>query len=203
MTSIQDLPFSQACENNKTAILEVLEDYFSDKNASPGTSKTMIELGAGTGQHAVHFAKHLPLLNWQATDLEGPYLDACGLRIKAAELPNLPSPVALDVSQDLWPVENIEAAFTANSLHIMPWSSVERFFTNLSKRLIDGGIFFCYGPFNYQGQYTSQSNAEFDQWLKQRDKPVSYTHLRAHETVLDLVCRLLLEKKKTLKNIYH
>ena len=152
--------FSQACENNKGPILAHLRAYFA-------SSRSVLELGSGTGQHAVHFAEHLPHLCWQCSDL-APALPGLRDRIEAAGLSNLLAPIELDVlQQDAWPIAS-DAMFTANTLHIMPWPVAEHALWLAGTMLPAQGVLIIYGPFNYQGLYTSDSNAEFDQWLKQR-----------------------------------
>jgi len=153
-------PFSEACENNKGPILEVLREAFSDRSA-------VLEIGSGTGQHAVHFAAALPHLRWQTSDLAEHH---AGIRLwlQEAALPNLQPPLALDVTQPQWP-SGFDAVFTANTAHIMPWPAVVAMFDRLGTLLPPGGRLCQYGPFNYGGKYTSESNARFDLWLKQMD----------------------------------
>ncbi|AMO58665.1 methylase [Endozoicomonas montiporae] len=154
-------PFSQACENNKRPILKVLEHFFTE-------SGKVLEIGSGTGQHAVCFAQHLPHLVWQTSDLPDNHP---GIRqwISEAGLTNLKLPFELDVSSDTWPVDGIDYVFSANTSHIMPWESVVKMFEGVGKWLTEGGRFALYGPFNYQGQFTSDSNAAFDRHLKEME----------------------------------
>lgn len=154
-------PCSDACEQNKAPILAVLREIFT----APGL---ILEIGAGTGQHAVHFAQALPHLDWQASD-QAHYLPGIRLWIEEANLPNLPPPLALDVCHHPWPVTQATGIFSANTTHIMSWSMVESLFRGIAQVLQPGGAFCLYGPFNYNGHYTSASNAQFDLWLKQRD----------------------------------
>lgn len=154
-------PYSQACENNKAPILSVLKRVFDQPCE-------VIEVGSGTGQHAVYFAEKLPHLSWQPTD-QSIYLEGISLWVNEAALSNVKRPLLLDVCQTKWPVENIEALFSANTLHIMSWESVVQFYQQLGRNLLPGALFCSYGPFNIAGCYTSESNASFDQWLKQRD----------------------------------
>lgn len=157
MTSCK--PFAPACERNQGPILEVLREYFPDR-------RRVLEIGSGTGQHAVHFAPAFPDAVWQTSDVEE---NLPGIRrwLDEAALPNLTPPLALDVTGQ-WPEAHFDAVFSANSLHIMPWSAVEQFFAGVDRVLEPGGILAVYGPFNYHGAYTSDSNREFDGWLKQR-----------------------------------
>ncbi|MBE0470032.1 MAG: DUF938 domain-containing protein [Methyloprofundus sp.] len=151
-------PYSQACENNKEPILHKIKDIFLE-------STTVWEIGSGTGQHACYFAQQLPYLQWQATD-RAENLSAINSWIAAAELKNLPQSLALNVSDEPWPCQAIEALFSANTLHIMSWSEVECFFARMGQYLIQEAQVCLYGPFNYGGAYTSASNESFDQWLK-------------------------------------
>ena len=151
------LPFSQACENNKASILAVLREVFADR-------QHVLEIGSGTGQHACHFAAHLPWLQWQPTELQE-NLAYLLPRCKAHEGENLLPPRVLDVRQEPWPVAIPDAVFSANCLHIMAFPVVERLFAALGRHGSQGLVFANYGPFNYRGEYTSASNARFDQWL--------------------------------------
>lgn len=154
-------PFSQACENNKDPILGVIKDLFAD-------CKSVLEIGSGTGQHAVYFAEQLQHLTWFTSDrVEN--LAGIGMWLESAGLENLREPVALDVCQLVWPAIKVDAVYTANTVHIMHWHEVEALFEGVATLLPDGGVFVLYGPVNYQNQYTSDSNARFDVMLKTRD----------------------------------
>ena len=155
------LPFSQACENNKAPILDVLQRVFADRDH-------VLEIASGTAQHATFLAEHLPHLRWQPSELTES-LPVTLPRCEAYGGDNLAAPIALDVSQRPWQLEVIpRAIFSANSLHIMPWKSVVDLFAELGDRAAAGTVVALYGPFNYGGRYTSASNAQFDQWLAQR-----------------------------------
>ncbi len=158
------LAFSEACERNKGPILEVLKSALA-------STHSVLEIGSGTGQHAVHFAAGLPHLSWQPTEL-GEQLRLLAERIRLEGTPNLLAPIALDVRAHPWPVPRVDAVFSANTLHIVAWSVVREFFRGVGGVLGRQGVLCVYGPFRYEGQYTSDSNAEFDGWLKARD-PVS------------------------------
>jgi len=157
-------PFSQACENNKAPILDVLTKAFADV-------EMVLEIGSGTGQHAVWFARHLPHVQWQPSD-QSMNLPGLQLWFDEAPLTNLLEPLALDVTQADWPALKVSGVFTANTLHIMGWEAVEVFFKRLPEVLAPGAKLCVYGTFNYNGTYTSDSNARFDQWLAQQS-PVS------------------------------
>jgi cyclopropane fatty-acyl-phospholipid synthase-like methyltransferase len=152
-------PHSDACERNRDPILEVLRQHFAHR-------RQVLEIGSGTGQHAVHFAAALPHLIWQTSEL-APNLAGVRLWVEESNLPNLPPPVALDVT-GAWPETRFDAVFTANTLHIMSGPDVRTLFAALPKVLAADAVLAVYGPFNYNGRFTSPSNASFDEWLKQR-----------------------------------
>lgn len=155
------LPFSEACERNKDPILNVLQRIFSDR-------KAVLEIGSGTGQHAVHFSEQLSYLIWQPSDF-GEYLPGLGARIDQYDLENLLAPIELDVRAEPFPTQKYDAVFSANSLHIMSAHAVESFFELVGAVLQDDGVLAVYGPFNYGGQYSSASNRQFDRWLENQN----------------------------------
>jgi len=154
-------PYSESCDQNRDPILSVIKPLLKDK-------QSVLEVGSGTGQHAVYFAQHLPHLTWQPSDqktcLEGIYL-----WMHEAQLVNVKSPLEFNVTQPKWPEIRVDVIFSANTLHIMHWHEVEAFFAGIKDRLNTNGLLIVYGPFNYNNQYTSESNARFDAWLKARD----------------------------------
>jgi SAM-dependent methyltransferase len=218
-------PFSPASERNRDPILEVLRVWFADR-------KRVLEIGSGTGQHAVHFAAAMPWLLWQCSD-RAEYLPGIRAWLDEAGLPNTPAPIELDVASERWQLPSLplgrlpplplagegwgegaldlgveeqgqdqkrphpasgrllpqagevkkhagqdpdrfdarlfDAVFSANTLHIMGWHEVEAFFAGLGTVLAEAASVVVYGPFNYDGDYTSDSNREFDGWLKARD----------------------------------
>lgn len=158
-------PFSESCIQNQQPILEILAEEFADRTR-------VLEIGSGTGQHAVFFGDRLPHLRWQTSDVAAnhPGIQAW---LDEAGLDNVLPPIELDVRTDShWPGEYFDAVFSANAVHIMGWNAVESMFQGLGRVMERGARLALYGPFNYGGRYTSQSNARFDQWLKDRD-PVS------------------------------
>ena len=156
------LPYSQACENNKQPILEVLTQYIFNQ-------ESLLEIASGTGQHGEFFAQKFPNLRWQASDVTKAVAEL-NLRISEAKLENLPLALPLDVNNSNWGMGNYELLFTANSLHIMSEKSVKRFFAGIPSILKKQGLVFIYGPFKYEGEFTTESNAQFDDWLKTRDQ---------------------------------
>ena len=181
-----DKPFSLACERNREPILAVLREHFADR-------RRVLEIGSGSGQHAVYFAAAMPWLTWQCSDVADS-LAGIGSWLEDAALPNTPTPIELDVghgpSLDRLRTHGdlpFDAVFSANTLHIMAWADVEAFFAGVDRVLRGAphppsapsphprgegqasGVLAVYGPFNYDGSCTSDSNREFDAWLKARD----------------------------------
>jgi len=177
-------PYSESCDQNKEPILAILVDVFS-------AIKNVLEIGSGTGQHAVYFAKKLPHVKWHTSDCK-PYLDGINMWLAEAQMSNISPPFELDVSLSAWPKINIDAVFTANSIHIMSLHDVENFMQGVGQLLSEKGRLLIYGPFNYNDMYTSESNARFDQWLKDRDplsgiKDFEYIEQLAHDNNMQLV----------------
>jgi cyclopropane fatty-acyl-phospholipid synthase-like methyltransferase len=152
-------PYADACDRNRGPILEVLRRHFADR-------RRVLEIGSGTGQHAVYFASALPHLTWQTSDREE-HLAGIRLWLEEAQLPNTPAPLALDVS-GAWPEARFDALFSANTLHIMSSDEVQRLFAALPGVMSADAILAVYGPFNYGGAFTSPSNAAFDATLRRR-----------------------------------
>ena len=172
---LADKPFSPACERNREPIAGVIEPLFADVNS-------VLEIGSGTGQHAVYFAARMPHLVWQTSDLPRNHHGICQWLDEAA-LPNVLAPVSLDVDDARWPVQRVDAVFTANTLHIAGWSSVRNMFAGVSRLLDKDGLFCVYGPFRYGARHTSESNARFDASLRSQD-PLS--GIREIGAVVDL-----------------
>lgn len=167
-------PYSAACDRNKEPILEVLKEIILP------TDRRVLEIGAGTGQHAVYFAPHFPQVDWFPTDLSD---KLAGMKIwfEEAKIPNIQKPVRLDVAKDDFPKLKFDVVFTANTFHIMHWKDCKSFMKLLGHRLRENSRVVIYGPFKYNGEYTSESNAQFDLTLKERD-PLS--GIRNYEDVL-------------------
>src|SRR3990172_7866470 len=153
--------YCEACDRNRDPILSVIRELFSG-------CKAVLEIGSGTGQHAVYFAKHMPHLVWHTSYLPENH-ENIKLWLNDSGLENVRQPLLLDVTDGCWPEITIDAVFSANTAHIMHWQAVAAFISGVGGLLPVNGIFALYGPFNYRNDYTSQSNADFDIWLKQRD----------------------------------
>lgn len=152
-------PDAPSCARNREPILGVLREHFVDR-------REVLEIGSGTGQHAIFFAGQLPHLTWQTSDCPE-NLPGIAAWLAEAARPNTPAPLAFDVLA-AWPERRFDAVFSANTLHIMPWLAVERLFAGLPAILSEGAKLVMYGPFNYGGRFTSPSNAAFDAWLKDK-----------------------------------
>jgi cyclopropane fatty-acyl-phospholipid synthase-like methyltransferase len=163
---------SAACERNREPILATLREHFADR-------RRVLEIGSGTGQHAVYFAQALPQLVWQTSDL-APHLAGIRLWLDEAGLPNTPAPLPLDVDDAEWPPGPYDAAFSANTLHILSWHEVERLFARLPSSLAGDARLAIYGPFHYGGRHTSASNAAFDASLRAQ---ASHMGIRGFEAV--------------------
>ncbi len=160
-TAPSSKPFSLACERNREPILAVLQRYFSDRHQ-------VLEIGSGTGQHAVHFGQALSQLTWQCADVAD-NLPGVRLWLDEAALANTPPPLTLDVNMDMAQAvghAQFDAIYSANTLHIMGWPEVQRLFAQLPALMTEQALLVIYGPFNYGGQFTSDSNARFDVSLR-------------------------------------
>ena len=158
---MDDKPYSESCDQNRAPILAILREVFADR-------QHVLEIGSGTGQHAVYFGAALPHLRWQTADVST-YHPGIAAWLAEAELPNVRSPLELDVNHTGWHAGRYDAIFSANTLHIMSELEVAKCFEGVGQVLKPGGVLAIYGPFNYHGQFTSESNVRFDQWLKARN----------------------------------
>ena len=165
-------PFSAACERNRVPILDALRVAFADR-------RRVLEIGSGTGQHAVHFAKAMPHLIWQCSDRPD-YLPGIRLWLEQAQLPNTPPPLELDVMVDGWPEDGAyDALFSANTLHIMSWEMVKACFRRIHRAAADDAVLAIYGPFKREAAHTSSSNHDFDAELRRRDPAMGIRDLEA------------------------
>jgi SAM-dependent methyltransferase len=166
--NMMNKPYSESCDQNREPILDIIAPIFS-------ASSSVLEIGSGTGQHAVYFAENMPHLKWYTSDCR-PYLDGINMWLHDAGLANVVAPIELDVTNSAWPKIDADAVFTANSIHIMNWFDVVNFMAGVGQLLEIRGDLVIYGPFNYDGRYTSESNERFDQWLKSRDPNSGIKH---------------------------
>lgn len=157
---MSDRPFSQACENNKQPILDVLSRVFAK-------CKAILEIGSGTGQHAVFFAAKLNHLAWYTSDRPD-YHHGIKMWLQDTDVKNLHPPVTFTVGDNDWPIASVDGVFTANTTHIMQPLEAQLMMQLVAKNLPLGGVFCQYGPFTIDGQYTSESNQVFDQHLSEQ-----------------------------------
>jgi SAM-dependent methyltransferase len=151
-----------APERNQAPILAVLQ------RTLPPTG-TLLEVASGTGQHAVHFARHLPSFTIQPSDVDAENLASIQAWADEANLPNLRFPLQLDVCDDDWKVGPLDAIFNANMIHIAPWNVALGLIGGAARHLRSGGVLIMYGPFRIGGEHTAPSNQAFDESLRQRD----------------------------------
>ena len=156
-----DPGYSQAADRNKQPILDVLSEFMK-------TGCRVLEIGSGTGQHAVFFGREFSGVTWQPTD-KADFLPGLQARLEKEAPPNVMPALLLDVRMPVWPVSDCDLLFSANTLHFMSSECVEQFFRGAGEVLDTGALLVVYGPFNYGGDFTSASNAAFDQRLKSDD----------------------------------
>ncbi len=168
-------PYAESCDQNRTPILTVIEPLFA-------RCSNVLEIGSGTGQHAVFFARKMPHLTWHTSD-QAPHHEGIQLWLDEAGLPNTRHPLLLNVGQPAWPSQQVDAVFSANTAHIMHWHEVEALFSGVAELLPENGLFALYGPFNYNGCFTSDSNASFDDWLRARDPESGIRDFEAFEAL--------------------
>jgi len=154
-------PYIAAADHNKDPILSALAPRLAQ-------ARRVLEIGAGTGQHATHFAATMPWLEWQASE-RAPMLTAIEAWREEAALPNLPPPIVLDVESGPWPDARYDAVYSSNTVHYMPWPAVRALFAGVSHVLGPAGCFALYGPFNVDGRYVSEGNRRLDAWLRAED----------------------------------
>ena len=181
-----DKPHAPATDRNREPILDVLRTYFADR-------RQVLEIGSGTGQHAVYFAAALPWLRWQASDVAA-NLPGIQLWLDEAGLPNTPPPVEVDMRKP-WPAAGFDAVFSANTLHIMGWTRCSSCFAELGRRMPAGGLLTLYGPFNYGGLFTSDSNARFDASLRAGDPASGLRNFEEVNALADDAGLVLLEDR--------
>ena len=159
---MKNKPYAESCDQNRNDILDIIQPLLIN-------SRSLLEIGSGTGQHAVYFTEQLPHITWYTSD-RAENLEGIKLWLSDTDNEQLPPPIELDVRKKNWPEITFDTVFTANTCHIMNQQSVEVMIAQVGKHLPAGGQLIIYGPFNYNQKYTSASNEKFDRWLKERDK---------------------------------
>lgn len=155
-------PYSESCERNQAPILKILQETLTNQQC-------VLEIASGTGQHAVYFGRALPHLSWQTSELAQNH-EGILAWLNEIKLPNVLSPIAINVNDAKWPIGIVDTVFNANTVHIISWPEVERMFAGIARVLNASGILCLYGPFKYEGKFTSESNARFDALLRSRNR---------------------------------
>ena len=155
-------PFSEACERNQEPILKVLQQFIKPEHTH------LLEIGSGTGQHAVHMAPYFPHMTWITSDVAANHLGMVAW-FKEYKIRNIDGPLRFKVGADEFPRQPVNIVYTANTFHIMSWKNVKTLMKDFGNRLRKNSLVMIYGPFNYEGKFTSPSNQEFDAMLKQND----------------------------------
>jgi hypothetical protein len=155
-------PYSESCERNQAPILKILQETLTNQQC-------VLEIASGTGQHAVYFGRALPHLSWQTSELAQNH-EGILAWLNEIKLPNVLSPIAINVNDAKWPIGIVDTVFNANTVHIISWPEVERMFAGIARVLNASGILCLYGPFKYEGKFTSESNARFDTLLRSRNR---------------------------------
>ena len=153
---------SPAVARNRDPILAVLRRHLPAQG-------TVLEIAAGTGEHAAYFAPNFPRLAWQPTDLDPDALASIEAHRAATNAPNLRAPIELDVTAPAWPLTRADAVLSINMIHISPWTAAQGLMAGAARLLPAGGVLYLYGPFKENGVHTAPSNAAFDQSLRARD----------------------------------
>lgn len=156
-----DLPVAEACLRNQHPILDVLSRYIADE-------AFVLELASGTGQHGAYMTKHLPSIKWRPTEVRE-QLNAVRMWQQYTNEPRFLAPLELDVCQDIWPSRDVDVVFSANLIHYVGWHAVDCTFKGVQRVLKPGGLMIFYGPYNYDGQFTSEGNVKLDAWLRERN----------------------------------
>ena len=164
-------PQAPATERNRDAILDVLRQEFAQ-------ASTVLEIGSGTGQHAVYFGDRMPWLEWQTSDRPD-YHAGINAWIAESFVHNVRPPLDLDVERVKQLADSYDAVFSANTAHIMNFDAVICMFNLVGRSLRERGVFCLYGPFNLEGRFTSQSNEAFDRSLRSQDPGMGIRDLEA------------------------
>ncbi|MDH3748309.1 MAG: class I SAM-dependent methyltransferase [Gammaproteobacteria bacterium] len=177
--------YADASVRNSAPILGVLRDELKD-------CRRLLEIGTGTGHHAVTFAAALPAISWQTSDLEESHMWIKS-SIDAAGISNVLPPLIVDVRDTTLPGESYDAVYSANTAHIMSFAAVQKMFPLIGHVLENYGLFCYYGPFKRNGQFSTPSNAGFDASLRSRDANMG---IRDLETLDELAVSAKLQRQR-------
>ena len=158
---MNEKPYAPSCDKNAKPILRVLRSFLKD-------SRSLLEIGAGTGQHSVFMAPHFEQMSWTLVDRKENH-KGISLWLNEFLRPSIKGPFEYEIPKDSLPEANFDVVFTCNTLHMIPWGYCLKMFDDISHVLLQEGLFIVYGAFNYGGKFTSESNRKFDIWLKKRN----------------------------------
>ena len=147
---------------NRDAILQVLRRALPDRG-------TVLEIASGTGEHVLHFARHLPHLLWQPSDPSPEARASIAAWLDAEGTPNVGAPIDLDASARSWPIEEADAIIAINLVHISPWEVAVGLMDGAKRLLPIGGVLYLYGPYRQRERPLAASNAAFDADLRNRN----------------------------------
>ncbi|HMC91472.1 MAG TPA: DUF938 domain-containing protein [Allosphingosinicella sp.] len=147
---------------NAEPIAEVLRDVLPARGL-------VLEIASGTGEHALHFARAFPGLNWQPSDPDPVALASIAAWREAAGAANLLGPARLDAAAEDWPIAAADAILCINMVHISPWSATQGLMRGAGRLLPPGAPLILYGPYRRRGVATAPSNEAFDGSLKARN----------------------------------
>lgn len=150
------------CDRNQGPILEILKEIISPEN------RNLFEIGSGTAQHAIFMAPQFPKISWTTSEIAA-NTKVVKDNLLEAKIPNIKGPFQFEIGKDQFPKGSFDLVFTANTFHIMAWKQCKTLMKMLGTNLGEGAQVIIYGPFNYNGTFTSESNANFDKWLKERN----------------------------------
>ncbi|HET9664761.1 MAG TPA: DUF938 domain-containing protein [Burkholderiales bacterium] len=154
--------FMPAAERNKAPILAVLQRVLP-------SAGLVLEIGSGTGQHVVHFARALPQLTWQPSDPDPEFRESVSLWLAQSALASVKPPLDIDVCRRPWPVKRADAVTSINMIHVAPQEATPALISGAAGLLSAGGVLFLYGPYRRYGQHTAPSNETFDAQLRARN----------------------------------
>ncbi len=174
MPTLDRRQFSPSAARNRDPILAVLQRVLP-------SAGLVLELGSGTGEHAVHFARHLPALRWQPSDADPAAMPSITDWVAHAALANALPPLCFDLAATPWPLAAADAIVAINVLHYSPWATTPALFSGAAAILPEGGVVVCYGPYRRGGAHTAPSNADFDLWLRSVDARFAVRDLEAVE----------------------
>lgn len=174
--SVDQRQFAPATARNREFILPILQRVLP-------ANGSVLEIGSGTGEHAVYFAQQLPNLNWQPSEMNADALPSIEAWIAHSAATNIAPPVVLDVNAEQWPIQRADALVCINVIHYSPWSTTQALFAGAANLLPAGGVIYCYGAYKRNGRHTAPSNDAFDAWLKNRDPSFGVRDLEAIEEI--------------------